>query len=143
MRGPGFCKGLSICCPGFPLSRELSGEGSAARPNSSRRSYRSPIATSARRGSSARRAKVSATMSQTSRFAEVLHAGRFAVTAEIAPPASTDPQALLDHALPLRGLADAVNVTDGAQARASMSAVAAAAILVKHDIEPILQMNCR
>jgi methylenetetrahydrofolate reductase (NADPH) len=34
-------------------------------------------------------------------------------------------------------------VTDGAQARASMSAVAAAAILVRHDIEPILQMSCR
>ena len=78
-----------------------------------------------------------------SRFSELLHAGRFAVTAEIAPPASADPQALLERALPLRGLADAVNVTDGAQARASMSALAAAAILVRHDIEPILQMSCR
>jgi methylenetetrahydrofolate reductase (NADPH) len=77
------------------------------------------------------------------RFSELLHAGRFAVTAEIAPPASADPQALLERALPLRGLADAVNVTDGAQARASMSALAAAAILVRHDIEPILQMSCR
>jgi methylenetetrahydrofolate reductase (NADPH) len=77
------------------------------------------------------------------RFSELLHAGRFAVTAEIATPASTDPQALLERALPLRGLADAVNVTDGAQARASMSALAAAAILVQHEIEPILQMSCR
>jgi methylenetetrahydrofolate reductase (NADPH) len=78
-----------------------------------------------------------------SRFSELLHTGRFAITAEIAPPASADPQALLERALPLRGLADAVNVTDGAQARASMSALAAAAILVRHDIEPILQMSCR
>jgi methylenetetrahydrofolate reductase (NADPH) len=78
-----------------------------------------------------------------SSFSELLHAGRFAVTAEIAPPASADPQALLARALPLHGLADAVNVTDGAQARASMSALAAAAILVRHDIEPILQMSCR
>lgn len=78
-----------------------------------------------------------------SSFSDLLHAGRFAVTAEIAPPPSADPQALLDRALPMRGLADAVNVTDGAQARASMSAVAAAAILMQHGIEPILQMSCR
>jgi methylenetetrahydrofolate reductase (NADPH) len=78
-----------------------------------------------------------------SRFSELLSAGRFAVTAEIAPPASADPKLLLERALPLRGLADAVNVTDGAQARASMSALAAAAILAQHGIEPILQMSCR
>jgi methylenetetrahydrofolate reductase (NADPH) len=78
-----------------------------------------------------------------SRLSKILRAGQFAVTAEIAPPASADPQALLDKALPLRGLADAVNVTDGAQARASMSPLAAAAILVRNDIEPILQLSCR
>jgi methylenetetrahydrofolate reductase (NADPH) len=78
-----------------------------------------------------------------SQLAKILRAGKFAVTAEIAPPASADPQALLDRALPLRGLADAVNVTDGAQARASMSPLAAAAILVRNDIEPILQLSCR
>jgi methylenetetrahydrofolate reductase (NADPH) len=78
-----------------------------------------------------------------SSFAALLRGGRFAVTAEIAPPASADPQALLERALPLRGLADAINVTDGAQARASMSALAAATILVQHGIEPILQVSCR
>ncbi len=78
-----------------------------------------------------------------SRLSDILRAKRFAVTAEIAPPASPDPQALLDKALPLRGLADAVNVTDGAQARANMSPLAAAAILAHNDIEPILQLSCR
>ena len=78
-----------------------------------------------------------------SRLSETLRAKKFAVTAEIAPPASADPKILLDKALPLRGLADAVNVTDGAQARASMSPLAAAAILVQNDIEPILQLSCR
>jgi methylenetetrahydrofolate reductase (NADPH) len=76
-------------------------------------------------------------------LSKILRAKQFAVTAEIAPPASADPQALLDKALPLRGLADAVNVTDGAQARASMSPLAAAAILLNNDIEPILQLSCR
>ena len=78
-----------------------------------------------------------------SRLSKILRAGQFAVTAEIAPPASADRYALLDKALPLRGLADAVNVTDGPQARVSMSPLAAAAILVRNEIEPILQLSCR
>ena len=82
-------------------------------------------------------------VSAISSLAGRLRAGKFAVTAEITPPASGDPQALLGRALPLRGLADAVNVTDGAQARASMSPLAAAAILAQNGIEPILQMSCR
>ena len=76
-------------------------------------------------------------------FQNTLRSGRFTVTAEITPPVSADPQALLKKALPLRGLADAVNVTDGASARASMSALAAAAILTRNNIEPILQFTCR
>ena len=46
-------------------------------------------------------------------------------------------------ALPLRGLADAVNVTDGASARAHMSAPIAAAILAREGMEPVLQLTCR
>ena len=76
-------------------------------------------------------------------FAERLRAGRFVMTAEIAPPVSCDAQDLLRKAAPLRGLADAVNVTDGAGARAHMSALAAAAILIGAGIEPILQITCR
>jgi methylenetetrahydrofolate reductase (NADPH) len=72
-----------------------------------------------------------------------LAAGRFVLTAEIAPPLSSDPEDLLRKALPLRGLADAVNVTDAASARASLSATAAAVILLGAGIEPILQFTCR
>ena len=46
-------------------------------------------------------------------------------------------------AAPLKGLADAVNVTDGAGARAHLGAVTAAAILMQDGIEPILQFTCR
>ena len=77
------------------------------------------------------------------RFAERLRARRFVMTAEVAPPVSCDAQDLLRKAAPLRGLADAVNVTDGAGARAHMSALAAAAILIDAGIEPILQITCR
>jgi methylenetetrahydrofolate reductase (NADPH) len=76
-------------------------------------------------------------------FEERLRAGRFVMTAEVAPPVSSDMQDLLRKAVPLRGLADAVNVTDGAGARAHMSALAAAAMLIGAGIEPILQITCR
>jgi methylenetetrahydrofolate reductase (NADPH) len=78
-------------------------------------------------------------------FEERLRAGpgRFVITAEVAPPVSFGAQDLLRKAAPLHGLADAVNVTDGAGARANMSALAAAAILIGAGIEPILQITCR
>jgi methylenetetrahydrofolate reductase (NADPH) len=72
-----------------------------------------------------------------------LHHGRFVITAEVAPPASFDAQELLHKTLALKGLADAVNVTDGAGARAHMSALAAASLLRGVGIEPVLQLACR
>jgi methylenetetrahydrofolate reductase (NADPH) len=74
---------------------------------------------------------------------ERLQQGRFVMTAELAPPVSCDARELLAKAAPLKGLADAVNVTDGAGARAHMAALAAATLLLDTDIEPILQITCR
>jgi methylenetetrahydrofolate reductase (NADPH) len=76
-------------------------------------------------------------------FEAKLRAGHFVITAEITPPLSSDPNHLLEKAVPLARLADAVNITDGASARVHMSAVTAAGILVQHDVEPILQFTCR
>jgi methylenetetrahydrofolate reductase (NADH) len=76
-------------------------------------------------------------------FAQQLAAGRFVLTAEVTPPVSASRDALLAKALPLKGLADAVNVTDGAGARPHMSALTAASMLVQAGIEPILQLTCR
>jgi methylenetetrahydrofolate reductase (NADPH) len=76
-------------------------------------------------------------------LAQRLAAGRFVITAEVMPPVSCNPDDLIAKALPLRGLADAVNVTDGAGAHAHMSATAAAALLIAAGIEPILQLTCR
>lgn len=74
---------------------------------------------------------------------QVLEDGRFAITAEITPPASCDPADVVAKALPLKGLADAVNVTNSASARAAISPVAAASFLLREGIEPILQLTCR
>jgi methylenetetrahydrofolate reductase (NADPH) len=78
-----------------------------------------------------------------SQLEQTLRARRFAITTELTPPVSFEPDDLLHKARPLKGLADAVNVTDGASARAHMSALAAAALLAQEGIEPILQLACR
>src|SRR5688572_14009010 len=72
-----------------------------------------------------------------------LRTGEFVVTAEITPPVSTDPAEFLRRAMPLKGLATAVNVTDGAGAKVHLSSLAAAHFLVQGGIEPIFQMTCR
>jgi methylenetetrahydrofolate reductase (NADPH) len=74
---------------------------------------------------------------------ERLRSGAFAITAEIVPPVSCDPEDLLKKARPLQGLADAVNVTDGAGANVHLGVVTAAALLVQAGIEPIVQLTCR
>ena len=74
---------------------------------------------------------------------EKLTAGRFVVTAEVTPPVSFDRADLMAKAMPLKGLADAVNLTDGAGARPHMGALTAAAMLAEAGIEPILQFTCR
>jgi methylenetetrahydrofolate reductase (NADPH) len=78
-----------------------------------------------------------------SRLEALLRARQFAITAEITPPVSCEADDLLRKALPLAGLADAVNVTDGAGARAHLSAPIAACLLARAGIEPILQFTCR
>jgi methylenetetrahydrofolate reductase (NADPH) len=72
-----------------------------------------------------------------------LRARRFVITAEVTPPVSADRNELLAKALPLKGLADAVNITDSAGARPHLAALTAAAMLVEAGLEPILQITCR
>src|SRR5678816_1610327 len=78
-----------------------------------------------------------------SQLERALASGRFVITAEVTPPVSCDPQELLVKAMPLKEVADAVNVTDGAGARAHLGALAAATILNQNGIEPVLQLTCR
>ncbi len=78
-----------------------------------------------------------------SRLEALLRARQFAITAEITPPVACEAEDLLRKATPLAGLADAVNVTDGAGARAHLSAPIAACLIARAGIEPILQFTCR
>ena len=82
-------------------------------------------------------------MAQGSSLRRRISAGAFAITAEVTPPLSADAGALLAKAAPLEGRVDAVNVTDAAGARAALGSFAAAAILAREGIDPVLQVTCR
>ena len=78
-----------------------------------------------------------------SRLERVLRSGRFAVTAELNPPDSADPQAVYERALVLAGVCDAINATDASGANVHMSSVGICALLTRAGYEPILQISCR
>ncbi|MEK9684758.1 MAG: methylenetetrahydrofolate reductase [Rhodospirillaceae bacterium] len=78
-----------------------------------------------------------------SKLSQALTSGTFIITAEITPPLSSAPEDFLEKASILRGKVDAVNVTDGASARAHMSSLVCAGLLLQNDLEPILQFTCR
>jgi len=77
-----------------------------------------------------------------SKLAEQLAAGRFVVTAEIAPPKGIDISRALAKARLMKELA-AVNVTDNQGANMRLSPLALSALLLREGIEPILQLTCR
>ena len=83
------------------------------------------------------------TKSTPSKLAQTLQAGHFAMTAETSPPDAASAESVLQRVACLKNVADAVNVTDGASARAHMSALAAATIMTGAGIEPVLQMTTR
>lgn len=72
-----------------------------------------------------------------------LATGKFCFTAEVVPPLSATPDKLLEQAAMLKDQVEAVNVTDGAAARTTMSSCAAAALLALNGVEPVLQLTCR
>ncbi|UCE44639.1 MAG: methylenetetrahydrofolate reductase [Methanobacteriota archaeon] len=78
-----------------------------------------------------------------SNLEKVFEAGKFAVTAEIGPPQSANPEPLIHHAKMLNGSADAFNLTDNQTAVVRLSSIASAAIIMKEGIEPVIQMTCR
>ena len=67
----------------------------------------------------------------------------FVYTAETTPPDASNKETLLKNVMPLKGVADAVNVTDSPGAKAHMSSLTAAIILAQNGIDPILQLTVR
>ena len=77
------------------------------------------------------------------RLAEALRTGRFAVTAEVAPPRGADVGGLRETARLLRGWVDAANVTDNQGAQVRMSSLAGSVVLLAEGLAPVMQMTCR
>jgi methylenetetrahydrofolate reductase (NADPH) len=78
-----------------------------------------------------------------SRIEKILAGGGFVVTSECGPPRGADPEVVRRKGELLRGVVDAVNVTDNQTAVVRMSSLSASAILKGMGLEPVLQMVCR
>jgi 5,10-methylenetetrahydrofolate reductase len=82
-------------------------------------------------------------MKTRSNLERVLEAGQFAVTGELGPPQSADPEVIRTKAKILKGNVDAVNVTDGQTAVVRMASWAACVIGKQEGLDHIVQMTCR
>lgn len=76
-------------------------------------------------------------------FEKVLRSNQFAVTAELAPPDSANPQDVYQRARIFDGYVDAINSTDGSGANCHMSSTAVCALLSRKGYPTIMQVSCR
>ena len=77
------------------------------------------------------------------RLERVLRAGEFAITAELSPPDSADPDDVYRRAPVFDGWVDAINATDGTGANCHMSSLAVCALLTRVGYAPVMQISCR
>ncbi len=78
-----------------------------------------------------------------SRLRELLDAGSFVVTGEIAPPLGTDLAAMRASVETMAPVCDAINVTDNQGASLHLSSLAASRAVLDMGVEPIFQQTCR
>ena len=78
-----------------------------------------------------------------SRLERVLRSGRFAVTAELNPPDSADPNEVYERARPLAETCDAINATDASGANCHISSMVICALLSRVGYATIMQVSCR
>ncbi len=78
-----------------------------------------------------------------SRLEEILRAGHFAVTAELNPPDSADPEDVYRAAGVLAEVCDGINAVDASGANCHISSVAMCALLTRAGYEPVYQVTCR
>jgi methylenetetrahydrofolate reductase (NADPH) len=77
------------------------------------------------------------------RLERVLRSGAFAVTSELDPPDSADPEEVFRRARVFDGVVDAINATDGSGANCHMSSLAVCALLTRIGYAPVMQISCR
>ncbi len=74
---------------------------------------------------------------------EALLSKKFIITAEIFPPKGVDPSKALQKALSLKGVVDAVNVTDNQRAVMRMNPVVLCHQMIHNGVDAVYQMCCR
>ncbi|MBZ9701310.1 MULTISPECIES: methylenetetrahydrofolate reductase [unclassified Mesorhizobium] len=77
------------------------------------------------------------------RLERVLRRGEFAVTTELNPPDSADPEDVYNRAKIFDGWVDAINAVDASGANCHMSSVGICALLTRMGYAPIMQIACR
>jgi 5,10-methylenetetrahydrofolate reductase len=77
------------------------------------------------------------------RLERVLRRGEFAVTTELNPPDSADPEDVYNRARIFDGWVDAINAVDASGANCHMSSVGICALLTRMGYAPIMQIACR
>ena len=77
------------------------------------------------------------------RLERVLRRGEFAVTAELNPPDSANPEEVYDRAAVFNGWVDGINAVDASGANCHMSSVGICALLTRMGYAPIMQIACR
>ncbi|HVW56657.1 MAG TPA: methylenetetrahydrofolate reductase [Rhizobiaceae bacterium] len=77
------------------------------------------------------------------RLERVLRRGEFAVTAELNPPDSADPEDVYERARIFDGWVDGINAVDASGANCHMSSVGICALLTRMGYAPIMQISCR
>lgn len=82
-------------------------------------------------------------MKTKSNIERLLEAGRFVVTSECGPPRGADPEVIRKKGELLKGVVDAVNVTDNQTSIVRMSSLASCLILKDMGFDPIWQLVCR
>ncbi len=83
------------------------------------------------------------TLKSGSMLERVLVSGKFAVTSELGPPKSADVETIKEKAACLKGVCDAVNITDNQTAIVRMSSIAAGVLAMREGLEPVIQITCR
>lgn len=76
-------------------------------------------------------------------FQKKLENNEFAITCEIGPPKGIDITEIRETAEILKGIVDAVNVTDLQSSVMRLGSLATCHLLLDYGIEPIFQMTCR
>jgi methylenetetrahydrofolate reductase (NADPH) len=82
-------------------------------------------------------------MKTNSRLEKILASGNLAVTSECGPPRGAVPEKITQKGQLLKGVVDAVNVTDNQTAMVRMSSFAASVFLRQMGMDPVLQMVTR